>query len=206
MITKLKKIKLCYQTYVQLLTAWKPILKRQALVRKERLLYSRGQQPEEKVDSRPQTKCEDSAWSWKFVKGESFGKQGQSFCSLLLYAGFLLIVGEVTGWGSRDLVLSLKLPSSTWVEALVPTELGRAKAKRVLSRERTGHRKHPFPTTQEMTLHIDITKWSILKSDWLYSLQLKMEKKKQSAKTRSGADCDSDHELLIEKFRLNWRK
>ena len=28
----------------------------------------------------------------------------------------------------------------------------------------------------------------------------------QSAKTRQGADCDSDHELLIAKFNLNWRK
>ena len=25
--------------------------------------------------------------------------------------------------------------------------------------------KHPLPTTQEMTLHMDITRWSILKSD-----------------------------------------
>ena len=28
----------------------------------------------------------------------------------------------------------------------------------------------------------------------------------QSAKRRPGADCGSDHELLIAKFRLNWRK
>ena len=28
----------------------------------------------------------------------------------------------------------------------------------------------------------------------------------QSAKTRSGADCDSDHELLIAKFRLKLKK
>ena len=27
------------------------------------------------------------------------------------------------------------------------------------------HSKHPFPTTQEKTLHIDITRWSILKLD-----------------------------------------
>ena len=40
------------------------------------------------------------------------------------------------------------------------TELSRAKAHRVLSRERTGHSKHPFPTTQEKTLHMDITRWS----------------------------------------------
>ena len=56
------------------------------------------------------------------------------------------------------------------------TKLSRAKANRVLSRECTGHSKHPFPTTQETTLHMDITRWSIVKSDWLYSLQLKMEK------------------------------
>ena len=36
--------------------------------------------------------------------------------------------------------------------------------------------KHPLPTTQEKTLHIDITRWSTPKSDWLYCLQPKMEK------------------------------
>ena len=41
----------------------------------------------------------------------------------------------------------------------------------------TGHSKHPLPTTQEMTLHMDmdITRES-LKSDSLCSLQPKMEK------------------------------
>ena len=29
----------------------------------------------------------------------------------------------------------------------------------VLPREHTGHSKHPFPTTQEKTLHMDITRW-----------------------------------------------
>ena len=52
----------------------------------------------------------------------------------------------------------------------------RAKANRVLPRECTGHSKHPLPTTQEKTLHMDITRWSTPKSDWLYSLQPKMEK------------------------------
>ena len=32
-------------------------------------------------------------------------------------------------------------------------------------RECTGHSKHPLPTTQEKTLHMDITRWSILKLD-----------------------------------------
>ena len=56
------------------------------------------------------------------------------------------------------------------------TKLRRVKVNRVLPRECTGHSKHPLPTTQEKTLHMDITRWSILKSDWLYSLQPKMEK------------------------------
>ena len=47
---------------------------------------------------------------------------------------------------------------------------------RVLPRECTGHSKHPLPTTQEKTLHMDIIRWSTPKSDWLYSLQPKMEK------------------------------
>ena len=33
-----------------------------------------------------------------------------------------------------------------------------------------------------------------------------MESSTQSAKTRLGADCGSDHELLIEKFRLQLKK
>ena len=35
----------------------------------------------------------------------------------------------------------------------------------VLPREQTGHSKHPLPATQEKTLHMDITRWSTLKSD-----------------------------------------
>ena len=52
----------------------------------------------------------------------------------------------------------------------------RAKANRVLPRECTGHSKHPFLATREMILHMDITRWSILKADWLYSFQPKVEK------------------------------
>ena len=35
----------------------------------------------------------------------------------------------------------------------------------VLPRVCTGHSKHPLPATKERTLHMDITKWSIPKSD-----------------------------------------
>ena len=56
------------------------------------------------------------------------------------------------------------------------TEWSRAKANRILPREHIGRSKHPLAMTQEKTLHMDITRWSTLKSDWLYSLQPKMEK------------------------------
>ena len=45
------------------------------------------------------------------------------------------------------------------------TKQSRAKANKVLPRERTGHSKHPFPVTLGMTLQIDITRWSIPKSE-----------------------------------------
>ena len=82
------------------------------------------------------------------------------------------------------------------------------KDNRVLPRECTGHSKHPLPTTQEKTLHMDTTRWPTLKSDWLYSLQPKIKKlySIQAAKRRPGADCGSDHELLIAKFRLKLKK
>ena len=35
----------------------------------------------------------------------------------------------------------------------------------VLPRKHTGHNKHPLPKTQEKTLHMDITRWSISKLD-----------------------------------------
>ena len=82
-------------------------------------------------------------------------------------------------------------------------EWSRAKTNRVLPRERTGHSKHPLPTTQEKILHMDITRWSTPKSDWLYSLQPKMEKLYTVSKTKTES---SDHELLIAKFRLQLKK
>ena len=63
-----------------------------------------------------------------------------------------------------------------------------------------------FPTTHKVTLNMDITRWFtrnqidyILRSQrWKTSIQ--------SAKIRPAADYDSDHELLIAKFRLKLKK
>ena len=86
------------------------------------------------------------------------------------------------------------------------TEWSRAKANRVLPRECSGHSKHPLPATQEKTLHMDITTWSIPKSDWLYSLQPKMENLYTVIKNKIRSCCGLNHELLIAKFRLKLKK
>ena len=78
----------------------------------------------------------------------------------------------------------LVLPSIIWPWN---TEWSRAKANRVLQRECTDQSKHPLPTTQETTLHNDVTKWSIPKSDWLHSLQPKMEKLYTVSKNETGS-------------------
>ena len=56
------------------------------------------------------------------------------------------------------------------------TKWSRAKANSLLPRECTGHSQYPLSTTQKMTLWIDVIRWSILKSDCFYSLQVKKEK------------------------------
>ena len=109
----------------------------------------------------------------------------------------------------RGLECKSRKSRNTWSNRQIwpwNTEWSRAKANRVLLRKCTGHSKHPLPTTQEKTLHMDITRWSTPKSDCLYSLQPKMEKLYTVSKTRPGADCGSDHELLIAKFRLKLKK
>ena len=40
-----------------------------------------------------------------------------------------------------------------------------SKGNRVLPRELTGNSKRPLPKTQEKILHMDVTRWSIMKSD-----------------------------------------
>ena len=47
--------------------------------------------------------------------------------------------------------------------------------------------KHPLPTTKEKTLHMNITRWSTPKSDWLYSLQPKMDKLYRVSKNKTGS-------------------
>ena len=86
------------------------------------------------------------------------------------------------------------------------TKRSRTKTNGALTRECTGHSKHPLLTTQESILHMDITRWSKQKSNWLYSLQPKNEKLYTIRKTSPGADYGSDHEILLAKFRLKLKR
>ena len=69
---------------------------------------------------------------------------------------------------NRTLECKSRKSRNTWSNRQIwpwNTEGGRAKTNRVLPRKCTGHSKHPVPTTQEKTLHMDITRWSTPKSD-----------------------------------------
>ena len=52
---------------------------------------------------------------------------------------------------------------------------------------------------------MNITRWSTPKFDYILSSQ-RWRSSIQSAKTRPEADCVSDHELLMTKFRLQLKK
>ena len=110
----------------------------------------------------------------------------------------------------RELEWRSKKSRDTWSNRQIwpwSTEWNRAKANWVWPRERTGHNKHPLPTTREKTVYMDITRWSTPKSDWLYSLQPKMEKLYNSQQKQ-------DQELTVTQIMnsllpnsdLNWRK
>ena len=92
---------------------------------------------------------------------EQFYENLQDLLELTPKKHVLFIIGN---WNAK--VGSQETPRVTGAFGLgAQNEAGRAKANRVLPRERTGHSKHPLPTTQEKTLHMDITRWSTPKSD-----------------------------------------
>ena len=100
---------------------------------------------------------------------EWFYEELQDLLELTWKQDVLFIRGD---WNAK--VGSQEIPGVTGKFGLgVQNEAGQRLI--VSPREYTGH-SNPLPTTQEKTLHMGITRWSILKSDWQYSLQPKMEK------------------------------
>ena len=90
---------------------------------------------------------------------ERFYEDLQDLLYVTLKKDVLFIIGD---WNAK--VGNQETPEVTgkfglgmWNEA--------GQTNRVLPRKCTGHSKHPLPTTQEKTLHMDITSWSTPKSD-----------------------------------------
>ena len=84
------------------------------------------------------------------------------------------------------------------------------KAHRVLPREHTGHSKHPLPKHKRR-----LYSWTSPDGQYQNQIDYILCSQKaspswrssiQSAKTRPAADCGSDHELLITKFRFKLKE
>ena len=98
-------------------------------------------------------------------------------CTEKWFGNFFLFIFSIIG-------CSVQFSRSVMSNSLWPHELQQARPPcpsptpgvHSNSRECTGHSKHPLPTTQKKTVHMDITRWSTPESDWLYSLQPKMKK------------------------------
>ena len=98
-----------------------------------------------------------------------------------------------------------KVRKNTWSNRQIwpwSTEWSRLKVNRVLPKECTGHSKQPFPTTQEKTLHMDITEIILIifftakEGEALYNQQ-KQDQQLTVAQTMNSLLPNSD---------FNWRK
>ena len=91
---------------------------------------------------------------------ERFYEDLQDLLELTSKKDVLFILGD---WNAK--VGSQETPGVTDKFGLgVQNEAGQ-RLTEVLPRKHTGHIKHPLPTTQEKTLHMDITRWPTPKSD-----------------------------------------
>ena len=98
----------------------------------------------------PTSNAEEAEVAW-------FYEDLQDLLKLTPKKDVLFMIGD---WNAK--VGSQEIPGVTGKFGLgIRNEAG----QRVLPRKCTGHSKHPLPTTQEKTLHMDITRWSTPKSD-----------------------------------------
>ena len=84
---------------------------------------------------------------------ERFYEDLQDLLELTPPKDVFFIIGD---WNTK--VGSQEISGVTGKFGLGVQKRSRSKANRVLPRERTGHNKHLLPTTQEKTLHMDITR------------------------------------------------
>ena len=95
----------------------------------------------------------------KKAEVERFSEDLQGLLEIIPKKDILFIIGD---WNAK--VESQEIPRVTGKFSL-EYKMKQGKANRVLPRERTGHSKHPLPTTQEKALHMDTIRRSVLKSD-----------------------------------------
>ena len=109
----------------------------------------------------------------------------------------------------RGLECKSRKSRNTWSNRQIwpwSTEWSWVKANRVLPRELTcqpntlfqQHKRRLYTWTSPDGQHWNQINYILCSQRWRSSIQ--------STKTRPGADCGSDHELLIAKFRLKWKK
>ena len=91
---------------------------------------------------------------------ERFYEDLQDLLELTTKNDVFFIIGD---WNVK--VGSQEIPGVTDKFGLGVQNEAVQKLTAVFPRECTGYSKHPLPTTQEKTLHMDITRWSTPKSD-----------------------------------------
>ena len=103
----------------------------------------------------PTSNAEEAEVEW-------FYEDLQNLLELTPKKDILFIIGD---WNAK--VGSQETPGVTGLG--VQNEAGQKLI--VMPREHTGHSKHLLPTTQEKTLHMDITRWLTPKSDYVLCSQ-----------------------------------
>ena len=100
----------------------------------------------------PTSNAEEAEVEW-------FYEDLQDLLELIPPKDVLFIIGD---WNAK--VGSQEIPGVIGKFGLgVENEAGKVLTE--FCQEENWHSKYPLPTTQEKTLHMDVTRWSILKSD-----------------------------------------
>ena len=119
------------------------------------------------------------------AEGEWFYEDLQDLLELTPKKDVLFIIGDQNAKVGSQVTPGVLLGQGKFGLGIW-NELGQ-KLIEFCKRELTGHSKHPLQKTQEKTLYMETTRWSIPKSDWLSSLQPKMEKFYTVSKNKTGS-------------------
>ena len=133
-------------------------------------------------------------------EAEHFCEDLQDLLELTSKKDVLFIIGD---WNAKTGNQEIWSNRQVWPWS---TKWSRAKANRVLSREHTGHSKHPFPATQVMTLHMDIIQRSIPTSDDYILCSWRSSSSIQPAKQDLDLTAAQVMSSLLKNSGFNWRK